>query len=205
MNRAQFWDKVADKYAARPVSDEASYAATLDIARAALPFGSSVIEWGCGTGSTALRLAPDVGQFLGTDVSGRMIEIAKQKASDAGTRNVTFQVATAQSDVGSEFDAVIAFNLLHLLDDVPLVLSRAHKSLKTGGVLITKSACLGAGAKHLLRIPIGLMRILGKAPMVAFHSAPLLDQMVRDAGFEIESAVMLPEGSANRLIVARKV
>lgn len=47
-NRGKLWDKVADKYAARSVGDEASYAATLDIVRGVLPNQAEVLELGGG-------------------------------------------------------------------------------------------------------------------------------------------------------------
>lgn len=205
MDSKRFWDKMADRYAKRAVSDEASYAATLDIARGYLVDDAHVLELGCGTGSTALRMAGDVAQYLGTDISPRMIEIAAQKTKDAGVSNVAYQAAAAEADVGGPFDAVFAFNLLHLLDNVPQVLRQSHAMLKTGGVIVSKSGCLGEGVKTLLWIPIAVMRLFGKAPKVAFHNRAQLDQMFKDAGFSIERAEMLPEGSANRVIVARKL
>ena len=205
MSSQKFWDKIADRYAKRAVSDEASYAATLDIARSYLPEDASVLEIGCGTGSTALRMAGDVAQYLGTDISPRMIEIAEQKTKDTGVSHVRFQAAVAEADVGGPFDAVLAFNLLHLLEDVPQVLDQANAMLKSGGVIVSKSGCLGEGVKTLLWAPIAIARLLGKAPKVAFHNRAQLDQMFKDAGFAIERAEMLPEKSMNRVIVARKL
>ncbi|MEL6287025.1 MAG: class I SAM-dependent methyltransferase, partial [Pseudomonadota bacterium] len=49
-----------------------------------------VLELGCGTGSTALLLAPSVAQITGTDISGEMVRIANGKAADQGAQSVTF-------------------------------------------------------------------------------------------------------------------
>jgi hypothetical protein len=99
---------------------------------------------------------------------------------------------------------VIAFNLLHLLDDVPTTLARVSAQLKPGGVFVSKSAVLGEGAYHLARIPVALMRLFGKAPYVKFMNRATLDRMITDAGLVIEDAHQLLKGSRNRMIIARK-
>jgi len=91
---AQFWDKIADKYARRPVADEASYQRKLEITRALLRPDMEVVELGCGTGSTALVHAPYVRHIRAIDVSPRMIEIARGKAGASGIENVTFEVSS---------------------------------------------------------------------------------------------------------------
>ena len=96
MNReSEFWNKRADNYAKRPVSDEATYEKKLDITREYFRPDMEVLELGCGTGSTALAHAPYVKHILATDLSTRMIEIARDKAKAAGIDNVTFAAASA--------------------------------------------------------------------------------------------------------------
>ena len=77
--KARFWDKVARKYAANAIADIAGYEATLQRVRALLAPDQSVLEIGCGTGTTALRLASATRQMLATDVSTEMIAIAREK------------------------------------------------------------------------------------------------------------------------------
>ncbi len=199
-----FWDKIADKYAARPIGNETAYGETLDITRSYLPEAANVLEIGCGTGTTALRLAADVDQILGTDLSPRMVEIATKRAVEAGVSNVQFQVHAADASDGGPYDAVIAFNLLHLLDDIPKALADAHRVLADGGVFVSKSGCLKQGWFRLLRLPIWVLAAIGKAPRIKFLTSKQLDQMFLDAGFTIERAQMLPPRGPMRVIVARK-
>ena len=56
--KAHFWDRIARKYAADPIADAAGYEATLRRVQALLSANQDVLEIGCGTGTTALRLAP---------------------------------------------------------------------------------------------------------------------------------------------------
>ena len=76
--KARFWNRVAHQYAADLIPDLAGYEATLRRVQALLSPEQSVLEIGCGTGTTALRLAASTRRMLATDVSGEMIAIAHQ-------------------------------------------------------------------------------------------------------------------------------
>ena len=56
----KYWDKTAEKYALSPVSDEQTYQRKLAETQACLQPHSQVMEFGCGTGSTAIHHAPHV-------------------------------------------------------------------------------------------------------------------------------------------------
>ena len=49
----QFWDKTAERYAKSPVSDEATYQRKLAETQSYFTPGMRVLEFGCGTGTTA--------------------------------------------------------------------------------------------------------------------------------------------------------
>ncbi|QIE44763.1 class I SAM-dependent methyltransferase [Pseudohalocynthiibacter aestuariivivens] len=142
--QAQFWDRIAPKYAQKPIADVTAYEATMARTSQYLGATDRVLELGCGTGSTAVRLAPQVAQIVGTDISQEMIRIARGRAETAGVNNLSFNT-THEFDQGSPaalFDAVLAFNFLHLLEDVPATLRTVHAQIKPGGMFISKSGCL---------------------------------------------------------------
>jgi SAM-dependent methyltransferase len=61
--------------------------------------GSSVLDVGCGAGTTTIQLAGRVGpsgRVVGLDVSGSLLEIARRRAVSAGCGNVRFVRADAQ-------------------------------------------------------------------------------------------------------------
>src|SRR5215217_1657238 len=60
MGEDRFWDNLAERYARQPIADEAAYQTKLDITRSYLHPDMAVLEFGCGTGSTALQHAPHV-------------------------------------------------------------------------------------------------------------------------------------------------
>ncbi|WP_428699484.1 class I SAM-dependent methyltransferase [Stappia sp.] len=203
---ARFWDRVARKYAARPVGDPEAYHATLERTKAHLKADQRVLEVGCGTGTTALILAPATGHLTATDVSGEMIAIAREKLSAGDPGNVAFEQAelTPSGLPAGPFDAVLAFNLLHLVEDLPAALQALRGRLVPGGLLISKTVCLGGWRALLLWPLIAAMRLFGKAPHVAFLKPAEMDRMVAEAGFEIIETGFYPVRSASRFIVARK-
>ena len=205
ITKASFWDRSARRYAARPVADEKAYQTTLELTRAWLKPTDQVLEIGCGTGSTAIRLAPHAGRITGSDISPEMIAIAEERCREAGPGNVSF-LAAALSDARLEstvFDAVIAFNVLHLLEDLPAALVRAGKLLRPGGLLISKTPCLG-DMSVLLRLVIPAMQLFGKAPPVSYFGKDALRRAMDEVGFDIEESGLHAAGGHSLFIVARK-
>ena len=76
---AKFWDKIAEKYAKQPIADEASYQKKLQVTQEYFTPEMEVLEFGCGTGSTAIIHAPYVKQIRAIDISENMIAIAKNE------------------------------------------------------------------------------------------------------------------------------
>ncbi len=181
---ARFWDKTSRKYARNAVADPAGYERTLDCTRECLTPQSSVLELGCGTGSTALVLAGGVESYLATDVSPEMISIAKSKHADKPVPGLTFETATAETVAGTGYDAILGFNYLHLVRDLPGTLRRIHDLLNDGGVFISKTPCVG-DMNPLIRLAIPVMRAIGKAPHVCVLQGGELGTAIDKAGFEI--------------------
>ncbi|WP_199559100.1 class I SAM-dependent methyltransferase [Nioella nitratireducens] len=201
-----FWDKVATKYAASPIKDETAYEATLDRVRSHLRSGDRALELGCGTGTTALKLAPSVAYYVASDISGAMLDIARDKAWDAGARTLSFhQGAPGEGDLPEgPFDVVLAFNLLHLLPNLPAALRDIASRLPSGGLFLSKTPCL-SGAMGLLRPVIGVMQLLGKAPEVKFFSPAALERQIEAAGFEIIEAAQVHKSNNRPFLAARKL
>lgn len=204
---ARFWDQTARKYARDPIKDMAGYNRTLERTRDLLKLSDSVLEIGCGTGTTALQLAPFVSRMEATDVSPEMITIAREKAMAQSCNNVTFDVAAAQglSDADCTYDAALAFNVLHLIADRPAALAVIFRTLKPGGLFISKTPCLSE-MNPLIRFAVPVMRMIGKAPFVATFSATDLEHDVATAGFTIIYLERHGSGrkDARIFIVARK-
>ncbi len=84
LTSSEFWDRIAPAYSRQPVADSETYTRKLAATQALMQPSMTVLEFGCGTGSTALAHASHVAQIDATDVSAAMIAIGQQKARDAG-------------------------------------------------------------------------------------------------------------------------
>ncbi|MCV2421779.1 class I SAM-dependent methyltransferase [Paucibacter sp. DJ2R-2] len=187
--KARFWDRIARKYAADPIADMAGYEATLARVQGLLSVDQEVLELGCGTGSTALRLASGTRHLLATDVSSHMIEIAREKLARQPLPQLSFALADADAPefAPGAYDVVLAFNLLHLVDDLDQALSVAVQALRPGGLLITKTPCIGEMNPLIPTLALPLMRAIGKAPHVLCFKQPQLLAALARQGLEVLS------------------
>lgn len=207
-NDTRFWDRIAAKYAADPIEDMVGYERTLEATRRFLGRELTAYEFGCGTGTTALKLAPSLARITATDISSKMIAIARQKAEAQGVDNASFEVGTPEEAPcpDGEFDVALGFSVLHLLSARAEALRGVHRLLKPGGLFISKTPCL-TEMGILVRLAIPLMQIVGKAPFVASFSEQELVREIEAAGFAIvENARHGAKGKDTRpFLVARKV
>jgi len=186
-NSAKFWDRIAERYSKRPVSDEAAYEKKLQATREFFEQNMEVLELGCGTGSTAIAHAPYVKHILAIDISSRMIEIARGKAASENITNVTFEQSNIEewSATDRTFDAVLGLSVLHLLADKEDVIARVYKMLRPGGVFVTSTACIGDTMKFFKFIaPVG--KFFGLIPLVKVFTTKDLVESMTVAGFEID-------------------
>lgn len=182
----KFWDRMAKGYARRPVADEASYRKKLEITRGYVKPDMAVLEFGCGTGSTAIAHAAYVNHIQAIDLSANMLEIARSKAADAGVSNVTFQQASIDAFEAPDesFDAILGLSILHLLADRNAAIAKVYRMLKPGGIFVSSTVCLGDSMKWLKPIAPTIGRLFGLVIRV-LTSADLLRSLT-EAGFTIE-------------------
>ncbi len=204
---ARFWDRTSRKYAKSAISDQAGYERSLERTHALLKSGDRVLELGCGTGTTALRLAGDVRDYLATDVSAGMIAIANEKHAATPIPSLVFRAATAEAltSEAAPFNAVLGFNYLHLVRDLPGTLRHIHGLLAAEGLFISKTPCVG-DMNPLLRLALPPMRAIGLAPYAGVFRAAALIQQIRAAGFDVLATENhATKGNDNRpYVVARK-
>ena len=173
----KFWNKIARKYANDPIANVAAYEYTLERTASYLSPHQRVLEIGCGTGTTALRLAPHVAQYTGTDVSDEMIVIAREKNAAEAVAHLSFEQFDVDTDHTTQtYDVILGFNVLHLLRGSGYGISTLDQMLQPGGLLITKTICYPDGWRGIaLRSIIAVMpllRMIGKAPFCAFRPYP---------------------------------
>jgi ubiquinone/menaquinone biosynthesis C-methylase UbiE len=200
----QFWDKIAEKYAQQPIADEAAYQTKLQVTRDYFHPDMEVLEFGCGTGSTAILHAPYVKHIRAIDFSANMVAIAQGKAEAQNINNVTFEQAAIEDlDIPDQsLDAVLGLSILHLLKDKEAAIARVYRTLKPGGIFVTSTACLGDTMAWFKIIgPIG--RFLGFFPFVQVFTTQDLEESLTNAGFALDYQWQPDRGKAV-FIVAKK-
>ncbi len=212
----QAWVEHADHYDATlaPFGEAA-------IAALAPEPGERVLDIGCGTGATALRLAGAVapGTVTGVDLSVPMVDVARRRAEQAGIGNVKFHVADVQEDdlPGQPFDAAFSRFGVMFFPDPARAFGRIAGALRAGGRLAF--VCFSSPLENsFITGPIGAAaNVLGIAPPPPGAPSPfsLADceatcALLRNAGFDSataapgpDHAIVGPDGDLDEL--ARKV
>jgi 2-polyprenyl-3-methyl-5-hydroxy-6-metoxy-1,4-benzoquinol methylase len=108
----------------------------LDGVDAKLTAGGRVADVGCGLGSSSVLIAQAYPRtaVVGSDSHGESIELARKKAAEAGVGDrVGFEVATAQTFTGTDYDLVTMFDCLHDMGDPVGAARRVRQALTPDG------------------------------------------------------------------------
>ncbi len=149
-----------------------------------------VLDFGCGTGNQSLGVAGDVKEVHGIDISSKMIEIAKIKLDPDKNQNIQFTQTTIFDErlKRGSFEVIMAFNILHYLEDTPEVIQRINQLLKPGGLFISSTECMGEESKKLSRcFSLGMLFIMSKVRMLSakFFKFSELEDLIFNGNFQI--------------------
>ena len=132
-----FWDSVAGVYDIFVnVINRKTHRALRAIVADHIQPGDRVLECACGTGLLTEVIAQRGARLTATDFAPRMLERAKKNC--AAFDNVAFEPAdiTALKYADDSFDAVVAGNVIHLLDAPLQALHELDRVCKPDGRLI---------------------------------------------------------------------
>lgn len=187
---AKFWNKMAEGYFKSPIKDEEAYHKKLEVTQRYMNKNSEVLEFGCGTGGTALKHSPHVKHILATDISSKMIEIAQRQADEAKVTNVDFQTTSIDnlSIPNSSLDVVLGLSILHLVDDRKKVMEQTYQWLKPGGVFVASTVCINdMSVAPLVKMGAPVGRFFGVfPPTLSLLTRDELVKDFRDVGFDID-------------------
>ena len=108
--------------------------------RAKIATGERILDVGCGCGQTTMDLAArtgSTGSLIGLDISGPMLGRARERASDANSKNIEFIQADAQthSFASAEFDLLFSrFGVMFFASPVE-AFTNLLSALRPGGRL----------------------------------------------------------------------
>jgi 2-polyprenyl-3-methyl-5-hydroxy-6-metoxy-1,4-benzoquinol methylase len=203
----RFWDRMAGSFDKEEARDEQRDLKALEKTQGYLRTSDVVLDYGCATGSKTLRLAASVREMHGIDLSSRMIDLARAKAAEQHAMNVEFWQATLFDGrlKPESYDAILAFNLLHLLDDLHAAAHQINTLLKPGGLFISATICRSQ-RNRLLRWPLALAGTLHLIPPVRLIETAELDQIISSQGFQlVDTERILHSFGVQYFVAARKV
>ncbi|MGG3503919.1 class I SAM-dependent methyltransferase [Paenibacillus lautus] len=201
----RFWDKTASQYDQIEMKDEQTYLQIIQRTKTHLKLSDIVLDFGCGTGLIANEIAEYVKGIHAMDISSNMIAIAEKKANERNIANINYAHATIFDEryKKGSFDAILAFHVLHLLEDEHIVLQRMNELLKPGGLLISATPCVGE--KIFLSSLLFIAGRVGLTPNIRSFKIRNLIDTIEKGSFSIVESDCLKKGSQEYFIVARKI
>jgi len=161
--------------------------------------GARVADVGCGLGASTILMAKSYpkSEFFGFDYHDKSIEVARQRAREAGiAERIKFEVSTAKSFPGKDYDFVTFFDCLHDMGDPSGAAAHVHSRLKKDGTWMIVEPFAGDklednlnpigrafyGASTLLCTPASLSQEVGLA-LGAQAGEQRLREVVTRGGF----------------------
>lgn len=183
---SEFWDKVSRKYANRSVPSQEIYQEKLRRTQKLFQKDSTVMEFGCGTGTTSLIHAEFVKNITAYDYSSQMILIANEKKKIAQIENVSFEVMAIEDipKTPDAYDVIMGHSVLHLTKNNEVILKNVYDSLKHGGFFVSSSGCIKE-MNFIIRKILPFLSYIGKAPEITIFSSEELINLHKKVGFKI--------------------
>lgn len=153
-----------------------------------LPNSPTVLDAGVGSGLVAHRLATIGLSVIGVDFNSSMLDALRRR---------TREIAVVMGDVtvlpvrSASVDGVVMINVLHLLDDWPLAVREAARTLRTGGALVVglgSSETPGPGSEFS-RFFLSQVPSDGAARRTGPQSIGELEDVLEREGMAIESPI----------------
>jgi 2-polyprenyl-3-methyl-5-hydroxy-6-metoxy-1,4-benzoquinol methylase len=201
-NTEKFWDRMAEKhdkqakiFESLPVEETKKYLKSSD----------TVLDFGCATGTMLIEIADCVKEAVGIDISSKMIEIAKRKTSEFEIGNIDFRQATIfdKSLENESFNAIIAFNIIHYIENTQELVQRMYELLKPNGLVIINTAFLGQ--KTLFDILFKLILLMSRLKIMPYMKISKIDdfkEIFNKEGFDFITVENFK--NADYFIVAKK-
>jgi ubiquinone biosynthesis O-methyltransferase len=208
VNRTErFWDRQAENYAKQQQNVELNKNKDFVSTIKYLNVDNRVLDYGCGAGIVSNAIADRVKEVQAIDISSKMVEVAKKKASELNIKNVSYTQANIFDErfQKESFNIILAFRVLHLVEDIQAVMHRINELLQPGGSFISVTGCLGE-RKAFLGIMIFLLSKLRVFPQnINMFKLPELEGFITIENFQIVENEKLNESLPHYFIVARKL
>ena len=185
-----FWDFCAPFYDLAEKIKGKAYDEMLKAVREIVPRGTTVLEAAAGTGAISLAVADKASHVLCTDVSEKMLKVARRKVYKSRVQNITIENRDIFNlgEPDNAFDVVIAGQVLHLIDE-PLKAAAELRRVSRSMVIIPMS--FTKNLRGTAKIGVDIYRLFGFAPKIEFTYTDYKDWLPL-IGFEDCEHIQIP-------------
>ena len=197
-----FWDFCAPFYDVAEKTNQRAYGEMLKTVNGLVLKGMTVLETAAGTGSISIAVADKASWITCTDISERMLNVARRKIARRGIKNVTVEAQSIfrLEKPDNSFDAVIAGQVLHLIDEP----EKAALELKrVAGQMVILPISLTKDLRGTGKVGLSIYRFLGFSPKMEF-SADEYKAFLPSIGFENCEFIQIPGKIPMTVAVWRK-
>ena len=207
MNKKEkFWNRIAKNYDSQINEDDRAAIKIVENTKKYLRKSDVVLDYACATGKFTYEFAFLVKEIHGIDISPDMIAVAKRNAGEHNIEHVHFTQATIfdKRYEMESFNVILAFNILHLLEEPQQAVQRINQLLNPGGFFISATTCM-AKDRSFLRIILWSLSKIGILPYLYFFHPFEIEHILTHGGFEIVETETISPSPPNYFIVARKI
>ena len=195
MNKSEnFFDRVSSKSKSEPNKTASKI---IESSKDFLENDKYVLDFGCGSGAITNKLAKEVKAIEAIDISSGMLDFAKEHAKENSIDNVNYIHTSIFDERFKEetFDAILAFNVLHYIEDMTSLVERINNLLKPNGIFISSTVCLKE-KRSLIRFIMSFLSKIGIVPKMISYKKVELETLIENGNFEkikSEKVSKLPE------------
>jgi 2-polyprenyl-3-methyl-5-hydroxy-6-metoxy-1,4-benzoquinol methylase len=195
MNKSEkFFDRVSSKSKPEPNQTASKI---IESSKEFLEKDDYLLDFGCGSGAITNKLAKAAKAIDAIDISSGMLEFAKKQAEENAIGNIKYMQASIFDGrfMDETFDVILAFNVLHYIEDMPSLIERINRLLKPNGIFISSTACLKE-KRSFMRYLVLLLTKLRIMPKTNFYKKVELETLIKNGNFDIiksERISKLPE------------
>ncbi|MFX0070031.1 MAG: class I SAM-dependent methyltransferase [Candidatus Hermodarchaeota archaeon] len=206
----KFWDKISKNYDRDLKRFEPIHIKVIKNTKKYLNASDIVLDYGCAKGTKTFELASNVKKIYGIDISFKMIEGAKKRAKERNVENADFAHTTIFDErcKRESFDVILAFSILHGLEDCQQAMQRIIELLKPGGLFISITPCLKEKMKYSTKFEFYLFLLLSKLKLVPYikrFRTSELEDLIANGTLQIVEIENIFHKLSSCYIVAKKI
>jgi len=171
-----------------------------------LPQLGKLVELGCGTGIFTEALVAKADSLLVTDLSDRLLEVAKKRIGDHPKVTLQIENCMATSFGPETIDSVFMANLIHVVESPDTLLQECHRILRKNGIIVIVTFTdYGMMLSEKITMGVRFLTAWGRPPAHTHSFSPdSLARMMEDNGFTILTSKVIGMRTKALFVIGKK-